>query len=276
MRASTRECNELRNIQQDLISRAGLVATTQDLNRSTPASASTIQSASLSARLVAVGARDAPRGGLQPVAADTPSPFKHKASKKVVQRLVEWHLPRKVANMLGIPLADINDSTIVRVVRRYAASEGVMEGISEKFSAGIVGLRIDLQPCKEVGLDDHYGDRNFANFLVQFGGEQPRSPKSPKRKKTKSKKKKKQSAQTTLPSGNFAGVFVPTETDVLFGLMRDALKMSLKHQHYVQIAPANSDFDWHMRTPEVAASKAAKNNSSTYVTYLCTDPHLQS
>ena len=31
---------------------------------------------------------------------------------------------------------------------------------------GIVDLRVDIQPAKKSGYDDHYGDRTYANIQV--------------------------------------------------------------------------------------------------------------
>lgn len=135
--------------------------------------------------------------------------------------------------MLGRSINEISDATIIQIDPKHKPDEGKLKGAWELFEDdGIVDLRVDLQPQKLSGRDDHYGDRDFANFQVlilvsmdewyqvQFGPSDV----------CKRSSRKTDKAQL---SGGFAGAFVATDVPHKLGHLREALEMSFECGSYV-------------------------------------------
>lgn len=130
-----------------------------------------------------------------------------KCDEKIKTHVLTTYFPKKIGNILG--MKQIYDDTILNLPKTYAANEGKIIGMWEKW---ITDLRIDLQPSRKLGYTDHFGSLEYALFLVQYGND-----------------------TCDEGHGSFAGILVPTECDVMFKTMTDALNESFNTQSIIKI-----------------------------------------
>mmetsp|Transcript_48172 Transcript_48172/g.85528 ORF Transcript_48172/g.85528 Transcript_48172/m.85528 type:complete len:1677 (-) Transcript_48172:71-5101(-) len=146
-----------------------------------------------------------------------------KAPANVCEHVLNAYFPQKLQDYMGCP---ISEESLIKVPRLYEPSEGKIRGFWEKFrDIGIIDLRVDLQP-RAKHFDFHNGDADFAHWQVQYG------PNDNCRRSTKAKEGDK--------CGAFAGVLLRTGVEVMFGKLRDAMKLSFESQKVVRLDPSPS------------------------------------
>eukprot|EP00656_Telonema_subtile_P006916 TRINITY_DN13221_c0_g1_i1.p1 TRINITY_DN13221_c0_g1~~TRINITY_DN13221_c0_g1_i1.p1 ORF type:complete len:596 (+),score=159.56 TRINITY_DN13221_c0_g1_i1:115-1902(+) len=151
----------------------------------------------------------------------------HKLMARIREHVCNEYLNRKVANMLGKHTNDMDDtSTLLLIPPEHKPDEGKLKGAWELFANdGVIDLRVDLQPSKHSGYDDHYGDRRFANIQVQFGASDV------------CKKSSRRTNKAHL-SGGFAGILVATGVEHTLGHLRAAMELSFDTGAYVKLHPS--------------------------------------
>jgi len=136
-----------------------------------------------------------------------------KLPQKVQNHILEFYLPKKIAQYLGISLSEIKPETIIKIPDNYAASEGKLKGFYEEFfKDGIDDLRIDLQPQLKGEITLHNGNPEYALLLVQTGKE------------------------PSSTEGMMGGVLVPTNYELSFSELVEAFKETFQTQHLIQIS----------------------------------------
>jgi hypothetical protein len=121
------------------------------------------------------------------------------------------YLPRKLSNMFG---EKVVLDTIVNIPDTYEPNEGKIVGMWEQFTKdNIYDLRIDLQP-KRKEYSEHYGNSEYALFLVQYG---------------------LYNNDPIKPSGEFAGILLPTNCDFTFNDIVKAFDMSFETLKIVKL-----------------------------------------
>jgi len=128
----------------------------------------------------------------------------------IKNHILEKNLPRKITNLMGISMGELADTSIIHINSSYVGSEENVIGMCENFE--ITDLRIDLQPQRNQQYDEHYGNSEFALFLVQCGIA----------KKT--------------DCGKFAGILVPTNTNVAYSVIKFALMKSFDMKKIIKIS----------------------------------------
>ena len=91
--------------------------------------------------------------------------------KGLKDHVLEKYIPKKIISYLGITLKDLSDETELQINGNYQHSEGKLKGMWEVFrKKGVIDLRVDLQPCRAKGFNEHYGDRFFVffNFFISL------------------------------------------------------------------------------------------------------------
>ncbi|KAH3743940.1 RNA ligase, T4 RnlA family protein [Pelomyxa schiedti] len=145
------------------------------------------------------------------------------AAEPVVEHVLHKYLPRKIASYFGLSPKAVDDETIVKISPTYSRSEGKIKGMWELFAnKGLIDLRIDLQPPRAEGFTDHYGDRKWANLMVQFGAS-----------KLSQKSSKPRPNDVT---GAFAGLLIQTDASFNLKCVREALKLSFETHATVFVA----------------------------------------
>jgi hypothetical protein len=128
--------------------------------------------------------------------------------------VLDRYLGRKVCNYIGLPPAELSPSTPVRIPDHYQAEEGKIKGLWEMFEKdGIIDLRVDIQPPRAAGFTDHFGDRQYCHWQVQFGP-------------SKVCKRSSRAKPNCDRAGAFAGVLVQTNRDFTFQQLQDAMRES--------------------------------------------------
>jgi predicted kinase len=130
------------------------------------------------------------------------------------QHVLDEYIGRKLANYFGVKELFL-DSTIT-FSRNYSPDEGKIKGQWEKFAEkyNIWDLRIDLQPCRKYStFTAHEGDLNYILLLVQYGIAEKKH----------------------LPSGNFAGLLIPTTYEINYSDIINGFRQSFKYKKLVQM-----------------------------------------
>lgn len=131
----------------------------------------------------------------------------------IKEHILSTYLPKKIQTMLGIK--KVEPDSIINIPRNYEPSEGKIQGLWEQFTKKeIWDLRIDLQDKLKSGYTSHNGDMDYALLLVQYG--------------LKLSKKKL--------TGEFAGVFIPTEIPITYQSIYDAMKTSFEKKKLIRVA----------------------------------------
>lgn len=147
-----------------------------------------------------------------------------KSNKDLVNHVCNEYLPKKVSKMLDIK--EVSNDTIINISRFYSANEGKIMGMWEKFTnQNIWHLRIDLQPPIKGKLTPHNGNEEYALLLVQYG----LYDNDPKKQ-----------------YGNLAGVFIPTEYNIKYSELFEAMKMSFGNRKLIKMRRKNT-FDRNLR-----------------------------
>jgi hypothetical protein len=137
----------------------------------------------------------------------------HSCSHEIKTHILSTYLTKKMSNYLGIQ--SINSQTIINLSNNYISDEGKLIGMWEAFTKNnIWDLRIDLQPQRKTGYTQHYGNSEYALFLVQYGLFNNLDEK---------------------PHGEFAGILVPTNSNVEFGDMVSAMEQSFNYKQIIKL-----------------------------------------
>ena len=130
----------------------------------------------------------------------------------IKSHIIQSYLPKKFANMTGTKY--ITGDSIINIPRNYLPNEGKLIGMYEHFvKKGIHDLRIDLQPPSKE-YSGHYGNMEYALFLVQHG--LPGNPKE-------------------YPHGDFAGVLIPTDFNITYNHIQNAMETSFNTKKIIKI-----------------------------------------
>ena len=132
---------------------------------------------------------------------------------EIANHVIDKYIPKKISTLLGIK--KIDNDTIVNIPETYCGNEGKIMGMYEKISEkyGIHDLRVDLQPQRKE-YNDHYGDSEYALFLIQSG-------------------------KTNEKSVTHAGVLVPTCCDYRFSDISNAFDCSFANAKLVKMMKSN-------------------------------------
>ena len=137
----------------------------------------------------------------------------HSCSDELKTHVLSTYLTKKMCNYLGLKF--INSKTIINISKNYNSDEGKLIGMYEQFAKDdIWDLRIDLQSQRKTGYTEHYGNSEYALFLVQYG-----LPNNPDGK----------------PHGEFAGILVPTNCDIEFGDIVGAMEQSFNCKSMIKL-----------------------------------------
>lgn len=148
----------------------------------------------------------------------------HICDQKIIDHVLTTYFPKKISNMLGIK--HITPETTITISRSYSASEGKIVGMWEIFTKdNIYDLRIDLQPPQKIGYNDHYGNSEYALFLVQYG----------------------LFNNVLYPHGEFAGILVPTDESIKVTDMISALEHSFGSHKLIKLRRKNMSCDKDMQ-----------------------------
>jgi predicted kinase len=127
--------------------------------------------------------------------------------------IITKYFPKKLSNFMG--MKHIYNDTIINISDKYVGDEGKIIGMWEKFTQyDVYDLRVDLQPSKKGEFTDHYGNYEYALFLVQYGLFNNAS---------------------TKPHGCFAGIMVPTNCNLTYDYLVKALENSFNTHRIVKI-----------------------------------------
>ena len=140
----------------------------------------------------------------------------HTCDQKIIDHVLTTYFPKKICNMLGIK--HIAPETTITFPKSYSANEGKIIGMWEMFTKdNIHDLRIDLQPPQKIGYSDHYGNPEYALFLVQYG----------------------LFNNVLYPHGEFAGILVPTDETIKVVDMISALEHSFNSHKLIKLRRKN-------------------------------------
>ena len=144
----------------------------------------------------------------------------HSCSDEIKNHVINTYLIKKISNYLG--LKNINSKTTVNFPNNYTSDEGKVIGLWEQFTKdNIWDLRIDLQPQRKTGYTEHYGSSEYALFLVQYG-----LPNN----------------QEDKPHGEFAGILIPTNCDIEYGDIVNAMKESFNYKKTIKLRRKKHNF----------------------------------
>ena len=135
-----------------------------------------------------------------------------KYTSNIKKHLVDTYLPAKILQLTR-DTNIINDMTLT-IPHGYKSDEGRINGLWEEFKKNnIWDLRIDLQPSTNGIYNEHYGNKDYALLLVQYGLENSKR----------------------VPSGSLAGILVPVDTDYKLEEYQIAMKKALEYNGVVKM-----------------------------------------
>ena len=145
----------------------------------------------------------------------------HQASESLQTFVLEKYFPRKVAKYLGISISELSDDTEIIIPSNYKGEEGKIKGMWEQFEKeGIIDLRVDIQPPMSTGFTDHFGDKNYCHWQIQYGA-------------SKVSKKSSKAKPGCTAVGAFAGILIQTERLFTLKQLQEALNASFESHHCV-------------------------------------------
>lgn len=139
-----------------------------------------------------------------------------RADQALKDHVVKTYLPRKISNMLG---KEVSLETVITIPKNYSANEGKIKGMWEMFTKyDIYDLRIDLQAPLNGEFTEHNGSQEYALLLVQYGLFNNNPAK---------------------PHGSFAGILIPTNCQIYYWQIENAIAQSLKTLKMIKIKKNN-------------------------------------
>jgi len=136
-----------------------------------------------------------------------------KCNEIIKDHILTTYFPKKLSILLGVK--QVYNDTIFSISDNYIGNEGKIIGMWEQFTKdNIWDLRVDLQPPKKGEYNYHNGNADLALFLVQFG---------------------LMGNPTSKPFGTYAGILVPTNTDILVGDLIKAMELSFNNKKIVKL-----------------------------------------
>ena len=133
-------------------------------------------------------------------------------TSNIKKHIVTNYLPAKILQLTRD--SNITNGMTLTIPSGYKPDEGRINGLWEEFKKNnIWDLRIDLQPSTNDIYNEHYGNKDYALLLVQYGLENSKR----------------------VPSGSLAGILVPVNTAYKLEEYQNAMHEALEYNGIVKM-----------------------------------------